>query len=90
MSLDSLGPLHVRVRDPLSRSERGRRGAVSRWGPPRVVRLDDFDPEERLAIIAAVDARRAAKAAHQKAGPVSETTEAGQEARGDSHEPSAA
>jgi hypothetical protein len=41
----------------------GHRGALARWGPPRRVRLDDFDPDERAAILAAIEAKRAAKAA---------------------------
>lgn len=50
-----------------SAAERGRLGAEKRWGPPRVLRLDDFDPDERVAILAAIDAKRAAKAAREKA-----------------------
>jgi len=38
-------------------------GAAIRWGPPRRVRLDDFDADERAAILAAIEAKRAAKAA---------------------------
>ena len=44
-------------------SEAGKRGAEARWGPRIHVRLDDFDADERAAILAAIDAKRAAKAA---------------------------
>jgi hypothetical protein len=37
-------------------------GAAARWGVPVRVRLDDFDPDERAAIHAAIAAKRAAKA----------------------------
>lgn len=42
-------------------SAAGKRGALKRWGPPIRVRLDDFDAPERAAILAAIDAKRAAK-----------------------------
>lgn len=47
--------------------EAGRRGALKRWGPPIRVRLDDFDADEREAILAAIEAKRAAKAARAEA-----------------------
>lgn len=40
----------------------GQAGATARWGVPRVARLDDFDSDERAAILAAIDAKRAARA----------------------------
>jgi len=40
---------------------------AARWGVPRRVRLDDFDSDERAAILAAIEAKRAAKAAREKA-----------------------
>lgn len=63
MPLDSPGPLYVRARDPLTPRERGMLGARSRWGERRIARLDDFDPDERAAILAAIEAKRAAKTA---------------------------
>jgi hypothetical protein len=39
----------------------GKAGMVARWGVPRRVRLDDFTPDERAAILAGIDAKRAAK-----------------------------
>jgi hypothetical protein len=41
----------------------GRLGARARWGPPRVVRLDDLSPEQRRLVLALVDAARAGQAA---------------------------
>ena len=43
------------------RVEGGRMGARRRWGPPRTVRLDDFDPSERAFLLALLDAARKAK-----------------------------
>lgn len=45
----------------------GAAGATARWGIRRRVRLDDFDPDERAAILAAIEAKRAAKAARAEA-----------------------
>lgn len=45
----------------------GREGARRRWGVPRVIRLDDFDSDERAAIVAAIEAKRAARRAHEAA-----------------------
>jgi hypothetical protein len=47
----------------------GRRGAEKRWGPPRVVRLDDLRPNERRLLLALLDAVRA-----EQAAPVVETS----------------
>lgn len=33
----------------------GRRGSERRWGPPRVIRLDDLAPEQRAFIAELVD-----------------------------------
>lgn len=41
-------------------SRRGRTAVQARWGPPRVVRLDDLTPEQRRLVIALVDAAKAA------------------------------
>lgn len=43
--------------------EAGRRGARNRWGPQRIIRLDEFPPDERAAILAAIEAKRAARKA---------------------------
>lgn len=40
----------------------GQIGARTRWGPPRIVRLDDLTPEERGVVLALIAAQRAAKA----------------------------
>ncbi len=45
----------------------GKAGMAARWGVPRRVHLGDFGPDERLAILAAIEARRAAKAARREA-----------------------
>ncbi len=47
--------------------EAGRRGAERRWGPRRVVRLDDLTVEQRRLIMALVDAAKAAKVADDAA-----------------------
>jgi hypothetical protein len=41
----------------------GEKGARSRWGPPRVVRLDDLTPEQRRLVLALVDAARSSEGA---------------------------
>jgi hypothetical protein len=38
--------------------EAGRRGARTRWGPPRIARLDDLPPEQRDLILALVATMR--------------------------------
>lgn len=55
---------------PLSHRERGRLGAVRRWGdgPPRIVRLDELEAPYRRMVVALVDAAR------KEAAPVSETS----------------
>jgi hypothetical protein len=48
-----------------SREDKARAGALGarkRWGPRRVVRLDDLTPEQRAVVMALVDAAKAAKA----------------------------
>ena len=42
--------------------ESGRRGARKRWGPPRVLRLDELDNDERRLIEALLAAKRNADA----------------------------
>lgn len=41
----------------------GRAGALKRWGPPRVVRLDELTPDQRRLVLAMIEAARAGKAA---------------------------
>jgi hypothetical protein len=48
------------TKDPV-KSAAGKAGMLSRWGVPRRVRLDDFSSDERAAILAAIEAKRAAK-----------------------------
>jgi hypothetical protein len=43
---------------PLTHGERGRIGAQKRWGPPRIVRLDELTAEQRRLVLALVDAAR--------------------------------
>ena len=38
--------------------EAGRRGALRRWGPPRIVRLDELTAEQARLVRALVDAAR--------------------------------
>jgi hypothetical protein len=40
----------------------GRAGAASRWGPPRVVRIDQLTPEQRRLVVALIEAAKAGKA----------------------------
>lgn len=39
-------------------AEAGRKGARRRWGPARLVRLDDLGPIERRLVLALIDAAR--------------------------------
>lgn len=48
------------AKDP-KKVKAGQAGMRSRWGPPRIVRLDTLEPPVRMAILALVDADRAAK-----------------------------
>ena len=48
--------------------EAGIRGAFRRWGPPRVLRIDDFADSERAAIVSALAKLREARAAEAAAG----------------------
>lgn len=51
------------TKDPL-RVESGRRGALKRWSNPdnrRVVKLASLDPSVRAAVVALIEADRAAK-----------------------------
>lgn len=47
----------------IDRRERGRRGALKRWGPQRRVNLKDLTPDQRRVVLALVEAQRAANAA---------------------------
>ena len=48
--------------------ERGKLGARTRWGPPRVLRLDTLDPVTRDIVAAILTARENAAKAAQPAG----------------------
>jgi hypothetical protein len=50
----------------------GRAGAAVRWGVPVRVRLDDFDADERSAILLAIEAKRAAKRVRAERGATPE------------------
>ena len=41
------------------RAEAGRSGARRRWGPPRIVRLDDLSAEQARLVLALVAAAKA-------------------------------
>jgi hypothetical protein len=45
----------------LSHAARGRLGAAKRWGPQRVVRLDELGPEQRRLVLALIAAARETK-----------------------------
>lgn len=53
-------PAEAPVKDPKA-VRRGTLGARARWGPPRVVRLDALEAPIRAAILALVEADRAAQ-----------------------------
>jgi hypothetical protein len=42
--------------------ESGRRGARRRWGPQRIVRLDELTADQRAIVQAVIDAVRSVKA----------------------------
>ena len=56
-------PLDSPPRVPMPHRERGKLGAAKRWGPARVVRLDQCDPVTADIIRAILTARENAKAA---------------------------
>jgi hypothetical protein len=68
------------TKDP-TKVRAGTIGARVRWGEPRVVRLDDLTPSQKRLVLALIAAAR------EEAGPVSETTGTGQEARRVAGEP---
>lgn len=43
--------------------EAGRKGALRRWGEPKVVRLDDLTEDQRRLVRALIEAARAGRAA---------------------------
>lgn len=43
------------VKDP-AKVRAGQAGALSRWGPQRIVRLDSLDPRVRAAVVALIRA----------------------------------
>ena len=55
--------------------EIGTRAAASRWGPRRVVRLDDLDPAERALVLALIEAAKV-RAATKETAPAFEVPEA--------------
>lgn len=40
------------------RVEAGKKAAATRWGEPRVVRLDDLTPAQRRLVLALIDTAR--------------------------------
>ena len=74
-----LSPLYVRTREPMSPAESGLRGARSRWGEPRIVRIDQLDPSVAAAVRALVRADESAKA--QEKGAPAATAETPSEVR---------
>jgi hypothetical protein len=46
------------LRDP-QRVAAGKAGMLSRWGPPRVVRLDDLTAPQRRVVLALIEAAKA-------------------------------
>lgn len=63
----------------------GRRGALKRWGEPRILRLDELTPPQRRLALALVEAVR------KEASPVIETSgEAAEVRRARAEHPTAA
>lgn len=62
MSNPSPGPLTVRIREPISRQARGLAGARTRWGAPRIVRLDSLTTAQRDLVLALVTSMKTAPA----------------------------
>jgi hypothetical protein len=69
------------IKDPVF-VEAGRRGAATRWGPPRRARLDDLSPAQRGLVLALIENMKTGADVQQPA-PV-------QEVRRDRGEPSEA
>ncbi|HEY5435449.1 MAG TPA: hypothetical protein VIK13_09465 [Candidatus Limnocylindrales bacterium] len=62
-------PLDSPTRVPMPHRERGKLGAAKRWGPARVVRLDQLDPVTADIVRAILTAREhAAEAAARDPG----------------------
>ena len=55
-------------RDP-QKVAAGRASAAKRWGPPRVIRLDDMTAPQRRVILALIDAAKGLSAPAGDAGP---------------------
>jgi len=70
------------VEKKLTFVEAGRKGALRRWGEPKVVRLDDLTEDQRRLVRALIEAARSQKAAPrgngtaQEVGRVSDRTTA--------------
>jgi len=50
-----------------SHVRRGQVGARTRWGPPRIARLDDLTPAQRDVVMALINTMKAAPAAPTEA-----------------------
>jgi len=74
-------PLWVRAREPMSRQARGKLGMAARWGPPRILRLDQLDPVAREIIAAILTARENAKPAPAIAPEAAEEASGGSRRR---------
>jgi hypothetical protein len=54
-------------RDPV-KARAGRAGMLKRWGPPRIIRLDDLPPEQRAFIAELVEIYRRNEAPAARGG----------------------
>lgn len=54
-------------RSPMPHAQRGVLGARARWGPRRIMRLDQVSPPVRAAIEAMVEAEENARRPHEQA-----------------------
>ena len=61
MASESLSPLYVRAREPLTPAERGRIGARRKWGRRRHVNLTELPEPVRRAVEALIEAEEAAQ-----------------------------
>lgn len=59
--------MSVNLKDPV-KVRAGQIGANARWGPPRVVRLDELTPDQRRVVVAMLEAAKKAAPADASAG----------------------
>ena len=58
-------------KDP-KRVNAGKKAAATRWGEPRVIRLDDLTSAQRRLVLALIHAQKEANERHEKDHPTGE------------------